>query len=141
MHMAAASCPAFLGCLQTTARSNSIPIDSLSFEYSVVNIDERELQQPPKEGVYIKVGCLPSSCTSLGVMLNIILKTAHSFEQEVMCAMMPFSLVLLPAPIVQQLADVVYKSASAGVLQPCFGTAKHQIYMSFNTRLICRECS
>jgi len=42
-------------CLQTTARRNSIPIDSLSFEYSVVNIDERELQQPPKEGVYVKV--------------------------------------------------------------------------------------
>lgn len=41
--------------VQTTARRNSIPIDSLSFEYSVVNIDERELQQPPKEGVYVKV--------------------------------------------------------------------------------------
>lgn len=129
MHMAAASCPAFLSCLQTTARRNSIPIDSLSFEYSVVNIDERELQQPPKEGVYIKVGCLPSSCTSLAVMLNIILKTAHSYEQEVTCAMMSFSLVLQPAPTVHQLAGAVYKSASAGVLQPGFGTA--------NTRFTC----
>lgn len=45
----------YIWCLQTTARRNSIPIDSLSFEYSVVNIDERELQQPPKEGVYVKV--------------------------------------------------------------------------------------
>lgn len=42
--------------LQTTARKNSVPIDTLSFEFQVVNMDEEELalQGPPKEGVYIK---------------------------------------------------------------------------------------
>lgn len=40
--------------LQTTARKNSIPIDTLSFEFQVVNLDEKEIQQAPKEGVYIK---------------------------------------------------------------------------------------
>lgn len=41
---------------QTTARKNSVPIDTLSFEFQVVNMDEDELalQGPPKEGVYIK---------------------------------------------------------------------------------------
>ena len=32
-----------------------MPIDSLSFEYTIVNLDEKEIQAPPKEGVYIKV--------------------------------------------------------------------------------------
>lgn len=40
--------------LQTTARRNSIPIDTLSFEFQVVNLDEKEIMQAPKEGVYIK---------------------------------------------------------------------------------------
>eukprot|EP00232_Nephroselmis_pyriformis_P029065 CAMPEP_0182867354 /NCGR_PEP_ID=MMETSP0034_2-20130328/8675_1 /TAXON_ID=156128 /ORGANISM="Nephroselmis pyriformis, Strain CCMP717" /LENGTH=4528 /DNA_ID=CAMNT_0024999703 /DNA_START=83 /DNA_END=13669 /DNA_ORIENTATION=- len=40
--------------LQTTARKNSIPIDTLSFEFSVVNVDESEITAPPKEGVYIR---------------------------------------------------------------------------------------
>ena len=40
--------------LQTTARKNSIPIDTLSFEFSIVNLDEKEILHPPKEGVYIK---------------------------------------------------------------------------------------
>jgi hypothetical protein len=33
-----------------------VPIDTLSFEYSVINLDEKELLAPPKEGVYVKVG-------------------------------------------------------------------------------------
>jgi hypothetical protein len=41
-------------CLQTTARRSSIPIDSLIFEHGVVNLDEREINGPPKEGVYVK---------------------------------------------------------------------------------------
>ena len=69
---------ASLGCLQTTARRNSIPIDSLSFEYSVVNIDERELQQPPKEGVYIKVTCL-LLWHHVGNHTEIAEITAHSY--------------------------------------------------------------
>ncbi|GMH41208.1 hypothetical protein BSKO_09118 [Bryopsis sp. KO-2023] len=40
--------------LQTTARRNSIPIDTLSFEFQIVNLDEQEIMQAPKEGVYIK---------------------------------------------------------------------------------------
>ena len=40
--------------LQTTARKNAIPIDTLVFEYSVVNLDEKEIMQQPKEGVYVK---------------------------------------------------------------------------------------
>ena len=40
--------------LQTTARKNSVPIDTLSFEFTIVNMEEKEVQQTPKEGVYIK---------------------------------------------------------------------------------------
>ena len=40
--------------LQTTARKNAIPIDTLSFEYSIINVDEKEITQQPKEGVYVK---------------------------------------------------------------------------------------
>jgi hypothetical protein len=40
--------------VQTTARRNGIPIDSLVFEHGVVNLDEREINGPPKEGVYVK---------------------------------------------------------------------------------------
>jgi hypothetical protein len=31
-----------------------VPIDTLSFEFSVINLDEREILAPPKEGVYVK---------------------------------------------------------------------------------------
>ena len=40
--------------LQTTARKNAIPIDTLSFEYTPINLEEKEIAQPPKEGVYVK---------------------------------------------------------------------------------------
>jgi len=40
--------------LQTTARKNAIPIDTLSFEYAIINQDEKEVQAQPKEGVYVK---------------------------------------------------------------------------------------
>jgi dynein heavy chain len=40
--------------LQTTARRNGIPIDSLAFEYGVINLEERDISGPPKEGVYVK---------------------------------------------------------------------------------------
>lgn len=40
--------------LQTTARKSSVPIDTLSFEFSIINLDEREITAPPKEGVYVK---------------------------------------------------------------------------------------
>lgn len=40
--------------MQTTARRNGIPIDTLAFEHGIVNLDESEINGPPKEGVYIK---------------------------------------------------------------------------------------
>lgn len=40
--------------LQTAARRAGLPIDSLAFEYSVVNVTEREVAAAPKEGVYVK---------------------------------------------------------------------------------------
>jgi dynein heavy chain len=40
--------------LQTTARKNAIPIDTLSFEYSVMDAPEEKIGPNPKEGVYIK---------------------------------------------------------------------------------------
>ena len=40
--------------LQTTARRDAIPIDTLSWDFSVVNLNESEIAQPPKDGVYIK---------------------------------------------------------------------------------------
>jgi len=40
--------------LQTTARKNALPIDTLSWEFTIINLDEKEITQPPKEGVYIK---------------------------------------------------------------------------------------
>lgn len=39
--------------LQTTARKNSIPIDTLSFEFSVLHVDPSELGAAPKEGSYM----------------------------------------------------------------------------------------
>lgn len=59
--------------LQTSARRNGIPIDSLVFEHGIVNLEEREIGGPPKEGVYVKGlflegGCVmhraPASCSS-----------------------------------------------------------------------------
>lgn len=40
--------------LQTSARRNGTPIDSLAFEHGIVNLEEREISGPPKEGVYVK---------------------------------------------------------------------------------------
>ena len=40
--------------LQTTARRNTIPIDTLSWDFSIINLDESEITQQPKEGVYVK---------------------------------------------------------------------------------------
>jgi len=50
--------------LQTTARRNGIPIDSLVFEHGIVNLDEREINGPPKEGVYIKGLFLEGGCAA-----------------------------------------------------------------------------
>ncbi len=40
--------------LQTSARKNGVPIDSLSWEFPVLNQDEASISQYPKEGSYVK---------------------------------------------------------------------------------------
>lgn len=40
--------------LQTKARKSQVPIDTLSFEFTIVNMDETEITAPPREGVYVK---------------------------------------------------------------------------------------
>jgi len=71
--------------LQTTARRNAIPIDTLSFDYSIVNLDEKEIQQQPKEGVYIK---------------NMYLEGGGwDFENGCLCEPEPMELIV-PMPIV-----------------------------------------
>ncbi|KAJ8964948.1 hypothetical protein NQ314_004503 [Rhamnusium bicolor] len=40
--------------LQTCARAFEVPIDSLSWEFTVLTIDENQIQIPPENGVYVK---------------------------------------------------------------------------------------
>jgi dynein heavy chain len=41
--------------LQNAARTGNIAIDSLTWEFNVLQVeDDDHVQQPPKEGVYIK---------------------------------------------------------------------------------------
>jgi len=40
--------------LQTSARSNGVPIDSLTWDFEVHREDEKAIQSPPKDGAYIK---------------------------------------------------------------------------------------
>jgi len=36
--------------LQTKARKSQVPIDSLSFEFVIINLDEAEISAAPREG-------------------------------------------------------------------------------------------
>ncbi|EFJ08553.1 hypothetical protein SELMODRAFT_185288 [Selaginella moellendorffii] len=40
--------------LQTTARRNLIPVDTLTWEFTIINKEESDIQEPPKEGIYVK---------------------------------------------------------------------------------------
>jgi len=40
--------------LQTSARQNSVSVDSLSWEFTVLTVDDSNITGPPKDGVYIK---------------------------------------------------------------------------------------
>jgi len=40
--------------LQTTARRNLIPIDTLVWEFQTIYKDEMDLVEQPKEGIYVK---------------------------------------------------------------------------------------
>eukprot|EP00798_Chlamydomonas_sp_ICE-L_P021926 gene21926-28972_t len=70
--------------LQTTARKNAVPIDTLSFEYSIVNLDEKEILQAPKEGVYVK-----------GLFLE---GAGWDFENGCLCEPEPMELIV-PMPL------------------------------------------
>ena len=39
---------------QTSARKNSVSIDTLAWDFIVINLEEKDIMQPPKEGAYIK---------------------------------------------------------------------------------------
>ncbi|CAD7700814.1 unnamed protein product [Ostreobium quekettii] len=71
--------------LQTTARRSSIPIDTLSFEFSIVNLTEKEILQAPKDGVYVK-----------GMFLE---GAGWDAENGCLCEPQPMELVV-PMPIV-----------------------------------------
>jgi len=40
--------------LQTSARKNNVSIDGLSWDFLVSNTEEKDITQPPRDGVYIK---------------------------------------------------------------------------------------
>jgi dynein heavy chain len=40
--------------LQTSARQNNVSVDSLSWEFVVSTVDDNNIVEPPKDGVYIK---------------------------------------------------------------------------------------
>lgn len=40
--------------MQTYARMKEVPIDSLSWDFAVLNIDEASIQMAPESGVYVK---------------------------------------------------------------------------------------
>lgn len=47
--------PGFLtAVLQTSARKNAVPIDTLTWEFTIISNQEMDIEGPPKEGVYIK---------------------------------------------------------------------------------------
>lgn len=40
--------------IQTAARQNEVPIDSLNWEFTVLSVDENSIQQSPESGVYVR---------------------------------------------------------------------------------------
>ncbi|KAI5057584.1 hypothetical protein GOP47_0027599 [Adiantum capillus-veneris] len=40
--------------MQTTARRSLVPIDTLSWEFSIVNRDEADINEPAKDGIFVK---------------------------------------------------------------------------------------
>lgn len=83
--------------LQTTARKASVPIDTLSFEFSIINLDEKEILMPPKEGVYVK-----------GLFLE---GAGWDFENGCLCEPEPMELIV-PMPI------LLFRWAPAWVCSP-----------------------
>lgn len=71
--------------LQTKARKSQVPIDSLSFEFTIINLDEGEITAPPREGVYIK-----------GLFLE---GGGWDFEAGCLCEPEPMELIV-PMPLI-----------------------------------------
>eukprot|EP00879_Flechtneria_rotunda_P005109 GHRR01005390.1.p1 GENE.GHRR01005390.1~~GHRR01005390.1.p1 ORF type:complete len:1589 (+),score=542.70 GHRR01005390.1:1679-6445(+) len=86
--------------LQTTARRNAIPIDTLAFEYGVVNLEERETTAAPKEGVYVK-----------GMFLE---GGGWDFESGCLCEPQPMELIVV-MPIIHFRPVENKKKSSRGV--------------------------
>jgi len=40
--------------MQTSARKNNVSIDTLAWDFVVINLEEKDIMQPPKEGAYVK---------------------------------------------------------------------------------------
>ncbi len=40
--------------LQTSARKNNVSVDALSWEFVVMNQEEKDITQAPREGVYVR---------------------------------------------------------------------------------------
>ncbi|CAG9464381.1 unnamed protein product [Pedinophyceae sp. YPF-701] len=71
--------------LQTTARRNGIPIDTLSFDFTVMASEDEAGLQPPREGVYVR-----------GIFLE---GAGWDYEQGCLCEPEPMKLIV-PMPIV-----------------------------------------
>ncbi len=114
--------------LQTTARRNGIPIDTLSFEYNIINAAEADIAGPPKEGVYIR-----------GLFLE---GAGWDFDNSCLCEPNPMELIV-PMPIVHFKPVEARKKAPKGVYScPLYmypvrtGTRERPSFM-INTELKC----
>ena len=92
--------------LQTTARKHSIPIDSLSWDFSIITSDEAEITQPPKDGVFVK-----------GMFLE-----GAGWDFENGCLMEPDPMELIvPMPIIHFKPTEVKKKGVKGIYGcPCY---------------------
>jgi dynein heavy chain len=86
--------------LQTTARRNGIPIDTLSFEFAIVNALEADIAGPPKEGVYVR-----------GLSLE---GAGWDYDGACLCEPNPMELVV-PMPIVLFKPVEARKNAAKGL--------------------------
>lgn len=114
--------------LQTTARRNGIPIDTLSFEFNIISAAEADIPGPPKEGVYIR-----------GLFLE---GAGWDFDNSCLCEPNPMELIV-PMPIVHFKPVEARKKAPKGVYScPLYmypvrtGTRERPSFM-INTELKC----
>ena len=107
--------------LQTAARKNSVPIDTLSWDFVINTAELSEITQQPKEGVYIG-----------GMYLE-----GAGWEQELTCLQEPVPMELsLVMPIINFKPTEAKKKSTKGVYScPCYyypirtGTRERPSYM------------